>query len=71
MAGDDENGKATWDLIVETGDRLYSDNPISTVEFANRLGQCLPLMHLLENMVGTDGSDRILQIFRRKMRRYS
>lgn len=38
--GDDENGTATWNLIVETGDSQYSANPIGTVEFANRLGQC-------------------------------
>lgn len=38
--GDDENGKTTWDLLVQTADSQYGDNAIGTVEFANRLGQC-------------------------------
>lgn len=37
-----EAGRITAKLFDELGDRLYSDNPMGTVEFANRLGQ-LPL----------------------------
>ncbi len=38
--GDDENGKETWGLIEDVQNKLYSDAPVTTVDFANRLGGC-------------------------------
>jgi len=38
--GDDENGQATFRLLEEIIEGLYSEHPLSTVEIANRLGEC-------------------------------
>lgn len=38
--GDDENGQATFRLLEEIMEKLYSEQPLSTVEIANRLGEC-------------------------------
>jgi len=38
--GDDENGKETWELLEDVQEKLYSKEPVTTVDFANRLGEC-------------------------------
>lgn len=38
--GDDANGKETWALIEDVQEKLYSETPVTTVDFANRLGGC-------------------------------
>lgn len=38
--GEDENGKETWALLEELQNKLYSETPVTTLEFANRLGGC-------------------------------
>lgn len=38
--GDDENGKETGKLLEDVENKLYSDTPVTTVDFANRLGEC-------------------------------
>ncbi len=38
--GDDENGQATFRLLEEIVEKLYSSHPLTTVEIANRLGEC-------------------------------
>lgn len=38
--GEDENGIETTALIEEIKEKLYSEKPMTTVEIANRIGQC-------------------------------
>lgn len=38
--GDDPAGREVWKVLEEMDARLYGDTPMTTMEFANKIGQC-------------------------------
>ncbi len=38
--GEDPAGQEVWRILEELDDRLYGDNPMTTMEFAEKIGKC-------------------------------